>query len=100
MAPGRPQMQGKQEAQAFWREGFSMADSSFTSHSRDLTLAGNLAIDRFQWEMKISPSDGDGSLRDTGKCLWIWRHEDDGEWRLAVAIWNSDQLEPTPWTGA
>ncbi len=100
MPPGRPGMSGREEAKAFWRQGFSMADSSFTSRSQDVTMAGDFAIDRFHWDMTISPHDGSAGIKDTGKCVWIWRREGDGVWRLATAIWNSDQTEPTPWTGA
>ncbi len=100
MAPGQPQMTGRDEAKEFWRQGFSTADSSFTSHSQDVTVAADMAIDRFNWDMTISPRDGSPSVKDTGKCVWVWRRDGDGAWRLASAIWNSDQSEPTPWTGA
>lgn len=99
MAPARPQMIGRDDAEAFWREGFEMAKSAFTSHAEDVTVLGDTAIDRFGFVMKIEPRDGSPAIRDEGKCLWVWRRESDGAWRLAAAIWNSDSPEPALWSG-
>ena len=100
MAPGRPQMHGRDEAEAFWREGFEVAKSAFTSHGEDLTMLGDTVIDRFGFVMKIEPRDGSPAIRDEGKCVWVWRRESGGVWRLATAIWNSDSAEPSLWSGA
>jgi ketosteroid isomerase-like protein len=99
MAPARPQMMGRDEAEAFWREGSEVAESAFTSHAQDVTVLGDTAIDRFGFVMKIAPRDGGPAIRDEGKCLWVWRREADGVWRLATAIWNSDSAEPALWSG-
>lgn len=100
MAPGRPALTGRAEAQEFWSQGFAVANSEFTSHSQHVQVSGDFAIDRFHWGMKLSPHDGGPGIKDAGKCVWIWRRDGDGAWRVATAIWNSDQTEPTPWTGA
>ena len=100
MAPNQPQMVGRDAAQEFWRRGFSMAKSAFTSRSQDLTVAGDIAVDRFNWDMTMTPHDGSPSTQDTGNCVWIWRREGDGAWRVALAIWNSDLAEPGLWSGA
>lgn len=99
MPPGRPRLVGRAEAQEFWGEGFSTADSEFSSHSQDITMAGSLAVDRFHWDMVVRPHDGSPPIEDTGKCVWVWRRDEDGAWRVATAIWNSDRSTPTPWTG-
>lgn len=38
----------------------------------------------FRWETT-------GGARDSTKYLWVWRHEVDGGWRLAIAMWNQDR---------
>jgi ketosteroid isomerase-like protein len=38
----------------------------------------------FRWETA-------SGIRDSTKYLWVWRHEPDGRWRLAVAMWNQDR---------
>jgi ketosteroid isomerase-like protein len=99
MAPGRPQMSGRDEAEAFWREGWEVAKSAFTSHNENITVSGDWAIDRFRFVMSIEPRDGSPRVRDEGKCVWVWRKESDGKWRLSSAIWNSDASEPALWSG-
>jgi len=46
MAPGRPPMSGRDEAEAFWREGFEVAKSAFTSQDENITVSGDWAIDQ------------------------------------------------------
>ncbi|HSM04650.1 MAG TPA: DUF4440 domain-containing protein, partial [Longimicrobiales bacterium] len=99
MPPARPAMKGRDEAEAFWREGFDIARSAFTSHAQRITVSGDWAIDRFGFVMTIEPRDGSPGIRDEGKCVWIWHREDDGVWRLESAIWNSDLAEPALWSG-
>ena len=99
MAPNQPQRVGVEAAKEFWQEGFSAAKTAMTIHSQDLTVAGDVAIDRFNWEMRITPHGEGETLEDKGGCLWIWRRGDDGTWRMATAIWNSDLAEPGAWSG-
>ena len=99
MAPSRPRMHGRDEAEAFWREGFEIADSSFTSANQSLEVDGDRATDVFDFVMTIKPRDGSPALEDHGKCVWHWRKDGDGTWRLALAIWNSDLAEPKLWSG-
>ena len=99
MAPGRPQMVGRDEVESFWREGFAIAKSSFTSHAQEITVNGDSAVDRFGFLMTIVPHDGSPTVRDEGKCVWLWRKDADGSWRIAASIWNSDLPEPALWSG-
>ena len=100
MPPNQPQIVGRDAARAFWREGFAMAKSTMTLTSPDFIVAGDVAVDCFDWAMKIVPHDGSAALQDNGEGVWIWRREDDGAWRLASSIWNSDLAEPGLWAGA
>jgi ketosteroid isomerase-like protein len=47
---------------------------------------GRFAYDwgRFRWETTAG-------ARDSTKYLWVWRHEADDRWRLAIAMWNQDR---------
>ena len=94
MPPNQAQLVGREAAQELWREGFSGAKVEAKSRSRDVIVAGDMAVDRFNWAMVITPRDGSPSTEDTGECMWIWRKEGDGRWRLTMSIWNSDLVEP------
>ena len=98
MPPNQSQRVGTQAAQDFWREGFSAGKTDFKIRPQHLTVAGDLAVDRFGWDMVIEPHGGGQPIQDRGKCLWIWRREADGAWRIGTAIWNSDLDHPGVWS--
>jgi ketosteroid isomerase-like protein len=100
MPPNQPQRAGLKAAQEFWQAGFSAAKSEMEIHPDDLTIAGDVAIDRFNWKQRMQLKDGDKSLEDDGVCVWIWRRGQDGSWRIQSAIWNSDRAEPGIWSRA
>ncbi|HVS12848.1 MAG TPA: DUF4440 domain-containing protein [Thermoanaerobaculia bacterium] len=87
-------------AQDFWREGFAAAKTEMETHSHDLTVAGDVAIDRFNWKQRMTVHGDDETLEDEGVCIWIWRRGEDGSWRVQGAIWNSDLAEPGIWSRA
>jgi ketosteroid isomerase-like protein len=57
--------------------------------SEELHGAGDLAFDRLSYEIQLTPRTGGGANDDQGACVWIWRREPDGAWKVARAIWNS-----------
>ena len=54
--------------------------------STEVLGCGPYAYDwgHFRWETTAG-------ARDSTKYLWVWRHEADDRWRLAVAMWNQDR---------
>lgn len=99
MPPSRPRLIGRDQSEAFWREGFEVADSSLSTQNQVVDVAGNKATDTFDFVMTIKPRDGSPAVEDHGKCVWLWRKDGDGSWRVASAIWNSDLTEPKLWSG-
>ena len=98
--PNRPPILGREASVAFWREGLAAAKSEFTVIPQELEVIGDVAIDRFHWAVEITPRKGGAPGRDEGDCVWMWRRQKDGEWKLASAIWNSNLPQPGLWTGA
>jgi ketosteroid isomerase-like protein len=67
---------------------------------QEIQIGGDWAIDRFTWSTDTTPVGGGTSSNDKGKCIWIWRRQRDGSWKVARAIWNSDNPVPgTVWSG-
>ena len=99
MAPNRSEMKGLEAAQEFWKLGFSIAKTNMEMETQDVTIAGNIAIDRFNWTQHIKLHDSGDIIEDKGKCIWIWRCGNDGSWRMESAIWNSDLPNPGTWSG-
>ena len=99
--PNRPAIKGLSAIQAFWREGFAQVETRFTIFPEQLEIGGDIAVDRFRWTTESAPLSGGPSTRDEGICVWTWRREKDGAWKIAQAIWNSDLPQgQTVWTGA
>src|SRR5215213_256269 len=86
MPPNRPAIRGLDAIQAYWREGFAQAETRFTVFPDQLEIDGDTAIDRFRWIAESAPVAGGASVHDEGICVWTWRRQKDGPWKLAQGI--------------
>jgi len=68
-------------------------------HCGICSLQCDWALDRFDWTMDVTPLAGGTINHDNGKCVWIWRRAG-GSWKIARAIWNSDNASAGMWSGA
>src|SRR5207237_7600275 len=66
------------------------AKSLYYVYPEELELAGDIAVDQHRWVLDSMPKRGGRPVHDEGKGIWIWRRQDDGSWKVARAIWNSD----------
>jgi len=56
---------------------------------REVTVAGDLAIERGVFTWKVAPTLGGSEIEDRGNFLAIWQKQPDGSWKLSRNIWNS-----------
>ena len=100
MPPNQPPLIGKEASRAWFKEGFKVAPSHLSESIQGLQVLGDWAIERVTWTLELG-SIGDGvPAKDNGKGLHIWLREGEA-WRIAQAIWNSDNPMPTTaWSGA
>ena len=56
---------------------------------REVTLAGDLAIERGSFTWKVAPASGGSDIEDHGNFLAIWQRQSDGAWKVTRNIWNS-----------
>jgi len=99
MPPNLPAVEGKDALRSWWQVGFDAGTSEFRFTPTELTVAGNLAYDRFAWRIGTAPANGGQATEDNGDCVWIWKKGPDGSWLLWRAIWNSDNETPGVWSG-
>lgn len=94
MAPGAPASVGKAAIRSDY--GKFLADYTLTHQvlSQQVTLEGNVAIERGEYKQSATPKKGGPVLYERGKYVAIWNHEADGKWREKLEIWNSDTTEP------
>src|SRR5262245_30191550 len=88
--PNRPTIRGLKAIQAFWRDGFAQAETRFTFTPEQLDIDGGVGVERVRWSADSAPHCGGASTHDEGTCVWTWRRQKDGTWKIAQAIWNSD----------
>jgi ketosteroid isomerase-like protein len=100
MPPNRAALQGLAETQAFWRGGFAVAKSRVEFTSARVEIAGDIAVDEQRWSMDSTPQGGGMPVHDEGKGIWLLRRQQDGNWKVARAIWNSDLPQAGLWSGA
>ncbi len=99
MPPNGSAIIGKGAILEWWKEGFTVVRSRIAVAPKEVEVAGEWAFDRYEWTMENTPLGGGKAFRDTGKAIWIYRKQPGGSWKLARAIWNSDEATPGTWSG-
>ena len=90
MAPNAPIMTGKDEIGA-WAAGYLEAYTVHWEKTKlEFVVSGDWAFEQYSYREDDAPKDGGAHIRDTGKGLIIYHHDDDGVWRVARDAWNSD----------
>jgi ketosteroid isomerase-like protein len=82
---------GLEGSRAFHQARIAQFATELTMASAEVTGGGVWAFDQLYYTIRLTPRAGGAPMEDSGPCLWIWRREADGQWRLVRAIWNSEQ---------
>lgn len=56
----------------------------------DIQVHGDLAIERWSGNTRVSPKGGGEEITDSTKGVWIWKRQVDGSWKLYWSLWNSN----------
>jgi len=78
---------GRQQIQK-WMSDFPPF-SELTIEPVDVDGRGDVAYDRGNYSMTITPADGT-PIHDRGKYVAIWRKQADGSWKMRWDMFNSD----------
>jgi ketosteroid isomerase-like protein len=93
MVPGMP----AQVSRAGVAQGFAglLTQFSITNPrlaTADVIVSGYYAIERGTYSWTLHPKTGTGAdILDNGKYLTVWERQDDGSWKIARDISNSDR---------
>jgi hypothetical protein len=67
-------------------------DAKFTSV--DIAAGGKIAYEVGTYEMTMTMGNAP-SINDKGKYIAIWKHQEDGSWKVSAETWNSDMPVPS-----
>ena len=55
----------------------------------DLSITGDVAVDRGRWVQAFPGEDGEAPRETSGVYLVIWRRGPDGAWRMKYDMWHA-----------
>ncbi|MEX2273919.1 MAG: SgcJ/EcaC family oxidoreductase [Vicinamibacterales bacterium] len=100
MVPDFPVQEGREACAAFLREIMPALFAEFDRHatysSAEISVAGDMAIDRGTFSIAVSPRVGGDATQVTGKYLWILGRTAAGPWRIARLIVARDEPASEP----
>ena len=94
MPPHHPSVRGRQEIERYFGRLFSVRRFRFVFTSSHIEVCGDVAFERVEYEVAASATAAGPEVRDVGKGLHVYRRQE-GAWRLAMDIWNSDNPAAT-----
>lgn len=91
--PDEPAVVGKAASGDWHEQRITEFETDFTASTEELVGEGSMAFELFSYTLTLTPKAGGEPIKDSGRCLWIWRREG-GDWKVARAMWNSPQPLP------
>lgn len=92
--PNAPPLKGTPAIRQFNAPLFEQFDLHESSDDREIVVAGDWGYIRSHWTWIQTPKVGGTEVKDIGNSIWIMQRQPDGSWKIARAIWNSDQPLP------
>ena len=94
LPPNGPMVMGSQARQEFLNAAIESGATGVMLTSTGMQLQGDLAYDMGMYQITIQPEMGE-AMTDMGKYVTLCTREN-GEWKIAANIWNSDIPLPEP----
>jgi uncharacterized protein (TIGR02246 family) len=99
MPPHQPALVGRGAIREFWRNAVQWGKWDFTLTVQSVDVSDPIAVERGTYVLSFTAGPGAppgmASLLDRGNYLVHWRHEPDGEWRVAADAPVSELPLPT-----
>ena len=90
MPPNAPRQVGRDQINGWLRELFShCVMTELAMPERELTVSGDLAVERSEYRWTLTPHDGGEPIHDRANWVGIWRKDREGAWAEVCGIWNS-----------
>ncbi len=95
MPPNEPAVTGK-EALGPWmvQTFFDPFNVQLSCTFDDVDPAGDMVFARGSYDLSLAPKDGAQVIEDSGKFVNVFKRQQDGSFKYAIAMWSSNN--PTP----
>ncbi len=90
MAPGAPTVPDSEALREWHRNRIDLFSLQSDHTTEEMILAGDLAIEKWSGQSRLTSKAEGEVVEDSIKGLWIWQRQVDGSWKLMWSIWNSD----------
>jgi ketosteroid isomerase-like protein len=91
LPPGSEMIQGGAGIQAFWSGAIKMGVRDAVLTTEEVLGMGDLVCEVGKYDLTIKPEGGQGTAKDIGKYLVVWKEPSEGDWKILVDIWNTSQ---------
>lgn len=92
MPPAAEEIMGKAAARQIMQGALDeITIDEETTVDEQVVLSPDWVLDRGTYALTRTPKDGGESEEAVGTFLTIWHRQDDGSWKIAYDIWNSDR---------
>ena len=90
MPPDKLAVSGRTAIAGYFRRLFSSARFRFEFTESEIQVVGDVASEHVTYAAEAWVEGASEPIRDGGKGIHVFRRLPDGDWVLAVDIWNSD----------
>jgi uncharacterized protein (TIGR02246 family) len=94
MPPNAPAVRGRDAIRQVWAGLLGSGAVQLTLTTEKVLRSGNLAVEVGRYDFTVTPKGG-AAMHDVGKYSVTWRNTN-GEWKIAVDIYNSDLPATAP----
>jgi len=89
MPPGLATLSGREKIEADFATFFGSNKAEHHTHDADRRVSGDIAIERAQYDLTVTPRDGSAPTNESGKHIVVYHRQADGEWKVLWEIWNT-----------
>lgn len=90
---GRRPVEGAKDVEAFWRGLLEAGARLVQLQTQRVETHGEVAYEVGDYIMTVQTKPGE-TIVHAGNYLAVWKRQE-GEWKVAAAIWNSDGARPS-----
>jgi ketosteroid isomerase-like protein len=94
MPPGEPAIEGLAAGVAWAKSMYEVFSVVGSYSSTDVTVSGDLAVQQLAGQLTMTPKAGGDSMTEEIKGIHVLRRQEDGSWKIAVDVWNTDSPPP------